>query len=68
MADDFHFAHFREMFNLVADVVRAQGGLGIHGGHVERRQLVSSFPRRTLLEEQRFILRDMRTDFLNHQT
>ena len=51
MTDGFHFADFGEVGDFGARVLGAEDGGRIDRGHIERRQLIASFSRRTALKQ-----------------
>ena len=66
MADGLHLADFGEAFDFPAHVVGAERVSGVHRGTIELRELVGFLAGRTALEEERFILREVLGDFLDH--
>ena len=66
MADGFHLADFGEIRDFLAHVFGAQRFHSVHRGTIEFWELVGFLARRTALEEERFILREVLGDFLDH--
>ncbi len=64
VADDFDLADLRKRGGFGAQSVAEFGG-GIDFGHVERAQAIGFFARRGVLEDQAFVLRDVRGDLAN---
>src|ERR1035438_6271709 len=63
MANHFHFAHFGKILDGIAHIGSAQRGNGIDSRNIELRQLITSLARRTPLENQPFVLREMTSYF-----
>ncbi len=57
VADDFQFTDFGEVRNVFPNP--GQNGAGVHGGYVQRRQLVAVLSRRGDLEDQVLVLNQM---------
>ena len=59
VADGLHLADFGEAFDFLAHVFGAERFGGVHRGDVELGKLVGLLARRTALEEERFVLREV---------
>ena len=66
VAYGLHLADLGEAFDLLAHVAGAERFGRVDRGHVEFGELIGFLARRAALEEERFILGEMRPDLLNH--
>jgi len=64
VANNLDLAHFGQRGRVLADRVAKQF-LGVDSRNIERREFVRLLPRRRLLEDQVFVLADVRSSFLD---